>query len=1801
MRLVLRLCLYLAGALLAFLVGGRVEPVAAAALPAPVGGITTTLTLNAIGSGTVTADPAQPVYTYGQTVTINAAPATGWVFDGWSGDLTPPSDWWDANWDYRAAVNVAAGSVARVDKPVEVEINFTQLLATAGGSGAWDENSLRVVEVNAQAQIINTNLPFQFDRAAGFNATTNATGTLTFIMPGTTAASAGRTFHLYFDVATKGIAPLNVTPQVSVTPGIDAAGQTGHRIVTALATYDYQDEAGAFSSIRDIGGNDWIAYNTAPGHDGLFRGLPNMNTGVEVFRPGVNNATTTLFRAGPLKVTLRTVTNDNGWEALWEFFPNYARMTLLKAGGSYWFTYAGPPGGSLDANDRVGFPPSGSLAQFGNSWVGADLVGEEWAYVANRGTGGFFRSIFLAHHNDDNVADQYTRVATNSATAYFRFGRNGNLPGMSAVPARFTIGMVETDVFATVAQQTRSAYRDLAVQMLTAQSRTAPPPSPPGNATSFQTTMISNRTVNATFTAIPYTLNTQVTAGNGSIARSPDLATYVHGDVVTLTAQPAPGYKFDGWVGGATGTANPINVTMTGNTTVSAAFSVEPYTIDARTVGTGTVTLNPLKPLYQYGDLVTLTAITQTEGIVFSGWSGAVVTTTNPVQLFMDSSKVITATFGVAQYALAITTVGGGTVSKQPNQSLYAYGEIQLTAVPAFGWRFESWSGAVTGTANPAKLLMNENKAVTATFVQQPASTVASDDFNSCALDSNRWNFINPLGDATLALNGVQAVVDVPEGATHDIWSSLDAPRLMQAANNVDFEVEAKFDSALAATYQMQGFLVQQDDKNFLRFNIQREGNDNVIKIVRAVEGQTPRVTNSYVITDVVKPDYMRLFRRGDDWTVAYSGNGVDWVTNSRIRLRHVLNVTSAGVFFGNAAPAGGQAPPFIGVLDYFFNTASPIVPEDPLALGVQARVVGSGQVLRNPPCGSSTVQITAQPSPGWSFVGWSGAALGNTNPQTITVTSSDVVTATFAQEQYRVTADKTGNGAVTVDPFKSNYLYGEVITVTAQPALGWAFKGWSGTVNSFQNPLVLPLTGDTDLLAVFQINQPTSLISDDFNSCELSSHWQFINPNNVGTYSFNGAQILLSVPAGIDHDVWVGGNQAPRLMQAVNDVDFQLEIKFDAPVTRRFQLQGVLAEQDAQNFVRANFQNNGSGIQITLVTFAAGEQPQVRANQAISDTDAVYLQLVRVGHDWQALYSGDGITWKSNEELRFNHALTVQSVGFFVGNVRSSSQGSAPAHTAVVDYFFNRAAPITPEDAIPLHLPVFIVGSGLVARTPECGNPVQLTAVAGAGHIFAGWGGRLTGNQNPVTVGFQTGDQVTALFTPVQFNITTSAQGQGAVTLTPDKPTYGYGEVITVTATAEPGWIFSRWSSGMAGTENPRQLTVRTNRNIRATFEPSSYTLSLETVGEGAIQHTPVRESYDQGEEVVLTAHAAEGWFFTGWSGDLTGNANPATVTINTAKTIRATFTQSPFTLAVSVMGQGQVHANPAQTLYAPGDVVELLATPASGWLFVRWEGALSGTDNPANLVMDQNRTVVAVFAQDPGQYSISLSAQGGGIVAIEPEQALYASGTRATFTAIANDGWVFTHWGGDLEGSVNPTTLTLDKDKNITANFAPIAAEQYSVAVQKIGEGTVTLDPLGPYNSEAIVLMTARPAIGWGFTGWSGDYNGVTNPVELFIDDSKVITATFGQAAFSLNTGTAGRGSVLLSRPGPYVPGEVVTLTAVPAIGAEFLGWSGDINSDENPVNIVMDEDKTVTAAFTMDGSSGGLQVFLPLINRE
>ena len=61
-------------------------------------------------------------------------------------------------------------------------------------------------------------------------------------------------------------------------------------------------------------------------------------------------------------------------------------------------------------------------------------------------------------------------------------------------------------------------------------------------------------------------------AGSGQVSRLPDQQSYTSGDTVMLTAAPANGYAFDHWTGGASGTANPLQVTLQDNLTIQAVF-----------------------------------------------------------------------------------------------------------------------------------------------------------------------------------------------------------------------------------------------------------------------------------------------------------------------------------------------------------------------------------------------------------------------------------------------------------------------------------------------------------------------------------------------------------------------------------------------------------------------------------------------------------------------------------------------------------------------------------------------------------------------------------------------------------------------------------------------------------------------------------------------------------------------------------------------------------------------------------------------------------------------------------------------------------------------------------------------------------------------------------------------------------------------------------------------------------------------------------------------------------------------------
>jgi hypothetical protein len=143
-------------------------------------------------------------------------------------------------------------------------------------------------------------------------------------------------------------------------------------------------------------------------------------------------------------------------------------------------------------------------------------------------------------------------------------------------------------------------------------------------------------------------------------------------------------------------------------------------------------------------------------------------------------------------------------------------------------------------------------------------------------------------------------------------------------------------------------------------------------------------------------------------------------------------------------------------------------------------------------------------------------------------------------------------------------------------------------------------------------------------------------------------------------------------------------------------------------------------------------------------------------------------------------------------------------------------------------------------------------------------------------------------------------------------------------------------------------------------------YTLTVSVVGSGSVTRNDTGPNYHYGDAVLLTAVPGMGWSFDHWSGDLSGSASPATLVITGNMSVTATFVQINYTLTVSVVGSGSVSLNNTGP-YHYGDPVELKATPSAGWVFQCWSGGLSGSANPATLVMTGNFSVSGNFIQRP------------------------------------------------------------------------------------------------------------------------------------------------------------------------------------------------------------------------------------------
>ncbi len=143
-------------------------------------------------------------------------------------------------------------------------------------------------------------------------------------------------------------------------------------------------------------------------------------------------------------------------------------------------------------------------------------------------------------------------------------------------------------------------------------------------------------------------------------------------------------------------------------------------------------------------------------------------------------------------------------------------------------------------------------------------------------------------------------------------------------------------------------------------------------------------------------------------------------------------------------------------------------------------------------------------------------------------------------------------------------------------------------------------------------------------------------------------------------------------------------------------------------------------------------------------------------------------------------------------------------------------------------------------------------------------------------------------------------------------------------------------------------------------------------------------------------------------------------------------------------------------------------------------------------------------------------------GQVFIQPHQGKYEKGTEVNLLASPEEGWKFSHWEGDVEGTDPEIMIVMDRNKEITAIFSPI---EFSLGVEIIGKGKVEKEPVtdlqDSYEFGTKIKLTAIPDPNQKFSHWEGDALGTEEEIEIIMDSDKNLTAYFtGPEAWASGT---------------------------------------------------------------------------------
>jgi uncharacterized repeat protein (TIGR02543 family) len=1225
--------------------------------------------------------------------------------------------------------------------------------------------------------------------------------------------------------------------------------------------------------------------------------------------------------------------------------------------------------------------------------------------------------------------------------------------------------------------------------------------------------------------------------GNGTAAKSPNQPLYQYGTAVSLSATPSVNYHFDNWTGDTVAVGNPLNLIVTRDRNLVANFAINTFPVTVTAGANGSITRNPDLTQYPYGSSVTLTGVPAV-GYHFLNWTGDTTTTTNPLSVIVTRARTMTANFAINQYTLGVTSSGNGSVAKAPNQALYNHGtQVTLTGTPAVGYHFLNWSGDTTATTNPLIFNITGNKAIVGNFeINQYTLNLTSTGEGTAAKNPNQ---------ATYPHGSVVQLTGTPNaGHSFSSWAG-DASGSTNPLNvtmNGNKNITARFTLAINTAVTGTGTVTKSPNQTAYAPGtaVTVTANAGSGFTFNGWTGDTTAATNplNIVVTSVSRnltANFINVYTL--DLTVI--GNG------TLAKNPNLANYTFGAAVTVTATPNSGQT--FIGWAGDTSGTANPlnvVITRNRNIIGLftyslTTNTVGNGTVSRNPNAANyapgTQVTLTANAATNNHFVSWSGDTTATSNPLVLPITGNRTVTANFAIDTHTLTLNAGANGTVSKNPDLPQYNHGASVTVTATPDPGYHFVGWTGDTTATTNPMTFNLVANRVITSTFAINTYTVALSAGTGGTAAK------NPNTA-TYDHGTSVTLTATPdVGFNFLNWAGDTST-----TTNPLTF--------PVVKNRTINAVFA----------------------IRTYTLSANP-----------------------------SGSGTVTRNPNQASYNHGTTVvvtatPGTGWHFLQWTGDASGSTNPLSVLMDGPKDITAVFEINQyALTLSVPS---GNGVIAAEPNQplypdGTLVDLIPVPNTGYRFVSWGGDASGSATLFSLLMNAPKSVTATFAIKQFPINTSVVGTGSIVLNPNQALYNYGTVVTMTATTDTSRHFVRWGGKVDGRTSPMQITITDTMTVSAFFASNIYTVNVTTQGgTGTITRDPNQTTMYMGGTIGFTATPAAGFQFAGWHGDVNTLFNPVSARVDSNVNIIAQFVAAgPPVINLTIVGQGSVSRNPDLPSYPIGSTVTMIATPSPGWHFVGYTGEVVTPFPGIAVWMDRDKNFTATFSSD--KFALATSVVGGGTVVRLPDSTTYTPNTTVQVTANASAGWHFMSWAGDTTTISNPIQVLMNRDRSVVARFG----HTLTTAVADGGASISTVPAQNTVLGGDTIQVTPHAKLGYRFTGWSGDATGNAVPLLAVMTVDKSITANFALVEYVLDLFTDGQGTISRTPVlATYPNGSNVIVSATPAPGWHFLGWMGSSDpvkqsgrngpiacpnclfSQNNPLNVVMESDRSVTAVF-------------------